>query len=306
MANLLSNCGFLDGATGWTKSAQLGLSVDETVRGSSGRAVLIGSGATTAASQTQFIGSAASGRGAVVAGQAYEVAASLLAVAAGALTAPTATVVWYNASGAALTPTSLTVRAAQSTIHGEGLRGVRNTFRSVRQKVTAPAGAVAAELRLAVTPSASGSSVVLGLLKPQIAPVVAARTEPLAWDPGRHSNPDLMLATWPTELRGFDLGPDGEPVASASEFQGSTPGRPSRRRTGRSPARQFKGVVRCLPYERALLDDFWSATEGDFWMVEPGSDRLCVASFAADGQPRMTDDRGEVWSIELGLWLETA
>ena len=306
MANLFSNCGFLDGATGWAKSAQLTLSVDETVRGSSGRAVLIGAGATTAASQMQSISSAQAGRATVVAGQAYEVAASLLAVVSGAPTTPVATVVWYNAAGAALTPTSLTVRPAQSTIHGEGLRGVRNTFRSVRQKVTAPAGAVAAELRLAATPTASGSSVVLGLLKPQIAPVVAARTEPLTWDPGRHSNPDLMLPAWPTELRGFDLGPDGEPLPSASEFQGSTPGRPARRRTGRSPARQFRGVVGCLPFERALLDDFWSATEGDFWVVEPGSDRLCVASFAADGQPRMTEDRGEVWSIELGLWLETA
>lgn len=306
MANTLTNAGFLDGATGWAKTAQMAFSVDETVRGSAGRAALVASGVTTATNQIQTVSVEAGSRAAVTAGVEVEVACAALATVDGAITPVVATVVWHAAGGDALSSETLSLRAPQITRHGVGLKGVRNTWPTVRQRLTPPAGAVSADLRLSVTPAAWGAAVVIALLKPQIADVPAGRTEPLSWEPGLHDIPDLDLPAWPHALRSFDLGPDGEPVASGVEFQGESPGRPAMRRTGLSPARQFAGTVRCDPYERAVLDDFWRTTPGDFWFVEPGSDRLCVARFAVDGQPRMTEDKGEVSTMSLSLWLETA
>jgi hypothetical protein len=241
----------------------------------------------------------------VTAGAAYEVSAAVLAIVDGVAVAPVAVVNWFNAGGSALTPTALTVSIAQILAHGEGRLGVRSAFRSVRQRVVAPAGAVKAEIGISTTPAASGSTVVLGLLKPMVAPVVVARQEPLGFDPGLHDDVDLQLPCWPTELRAFDLGPGGQAQAGVVEFQ-SGAGRPSRRRTDDDPVRQFTGSIRCDPVERAMLEAFWRDTPGDFWFVEPDSDRLCVASFAADGQPRMTEDKGFVSTVEVGLWLETA
>lgn len=305
MSSLMTNAGFLDGADGWLASAQLNLSVDEATRGGPGRAVLIGAGTTTATNQTQSLACSPSTRAVVSAGGIYEVSASLLALVAGSPVAPSAVVQWYDAGGGALTPTALTVQPAQITSHGEGRFGVRNSYRTVRQKVTAPAGAVRGEIKPSVTPAASGSAVVLGLLKPMIAPVIAARSEPLSWDPGVHVSTDLQLPCWPTELRPFDLGPGGQAQAAVVEFQAGA-GRPSMRRTAEDPVRQFNGTVRCDPVERAILEAFWSATPGDFWFVEPDSDRLCLARFAAEGRPEMTEDKGEVVTMKLSLWLETA
>lgn len=304
MGNRLTNCGFLDGATGWGKTAQLTLSVDETVRGSAGRAALVGMGQTTAPNQTQTLTSTL--RADVNAGEVVEISCAVAAVVNGVVTPVSASVAWMNAGGGQVALSPLTVRPAQIERHGVGLKGVRNTYPTVRQRLAAPPTSSRAELRLSVMPAAAGSTVVMALVKPQIAPVPAGRTEPLSWEPGLHGAPDLQLPAWPLEMRSFDLGPDGEPLASGIDFQGESPGRPSQRRTGLSPARQFAGAVRCDPYERALLDDFWRATPGDFWFVEPGSDRLCVARFATDGQPRMTEDRGEVSTLTLNLWLETA
>ncbi|NBB65305.1 hypothetical protein GVN18_39260 [Pseudomonas sp. ODNR1LW] len=306
MANLLTNAAFLDGSTGWAKSAQLAFAVDETVRGAPGRAALIASGVTTATNQAQTVSAEASARAAVTSGATVEVSCAALATVNGAITPVVATVVWHGAGGSTIGTETLSLRDPQITRHGIGLRGVRATWPQTRQRLTVPAGAVAADLRLGVTPAASGSAVVIALLKPQIAEIPIGRSEPLAFTPGLHAAEDLALPAWPQTLRPFDLGPDGEPLPSGVEFQGESPGRPAMRRTGLSPARQFAGSLRCDPYERAVLDDFWRDTPGDFWIVEPGSDRLCVGRFAVDGQPRLTEDRGETATINLNLWLETA
>lgn len=306
MANTLTNAGFLDGATGWAKTAQLAFTVDETVRGSAGRAALVATGVTTATNQTQTVSAEAGDRAAVTAGVEVEVSCAALATVDGVITPVVATVVWHATGGSTVSTQTLPLRDPQITRHGIGLKGVRNTWPTVRQRLTPPAGTVSADLRLSVTPASSGAAVVIALLKPQIAAVPTGRTEPLSWEPGLHDIPDLQLPAWPHALRSFDVGPDGEPLASGVEFQGESPGRPAMRRTGLSPARQFAGAVRCDPYERAVLDDFWRTTPGDFWFVEPGSDRLCVARFAVDGQPRMTEDKGEVSTMSLSLWLETA
>ena len=63
--------------------------------------------------------------------------------------------------------------------------------------------------------------------------------------------------------------------------------------------------MRCDAVQREALEAF-ARTAGDFWFVEPDSDRLCVASFAADGAPRMVESRGPTVMMTVALWLETA
>lgn len=306
MANLLTNAGFLELAAGWTKSTQLALSVDETTRGSAGRAVLIGTGATTAASQQQWVAPATAQRAVVVPGQAVEVSAGVLALVNGVPVAPTVQVLWYDAGGVAVSPTTtLSVQPAQLSAGGEGLAGVRETFRRTQQRVTPPAGAVRAAIRLAVTPGASGSNVILALLKPMIGSIPTGRADPLTWDPGSHTDADLAYLTWPDVLKPFQSGPGSEPVAGRIEFQSGS-GRPASRRTAVDPARRFTGVVRCDALQRAALEAFWREGPADFYFVEPDSDRLCVASWAQDGAPRMAENRGPTALMEVGLWVETA
>lgn len=300
--NLLTNCGYLDGATGWAGTAQLTLAIDESVRGSAGRAALVGTGSSTATNQKQALACAVDARAEVVEGVEYEVTACVFASVNGVAVAPAVAVVWRGAGGSTILTEPLTVAAPQIALHGEARLGVRNSWRRLRARLTAPAGAASADLEVAVTPAASGTAVEIALLKPLIAETWAPW--PVTFDPGQTSNPDLDLPIWPSALRGFDLGPGGEPQADRVEF-GEGPGRPSRRRTTADPARQFSGALRCDPVERAVLEDFHRGV-GDFWFVEPDSDRLCIASFAADGAPRMTEDRGEVSTVSVGLWLETA
>lgn len=302
--NLLKNAGFLDGSDGWAVSGGLAMLVDEAVRGAPGRHVLTASGTTSGSDQTVTLGSASDGRAAVTAGQVLEVSAGVLAVVAGAAVSPAVSVVWRNSGGSVISTAALAVSGPHSAIHGEGRYGVRTTFRRVYGRLTVPAGAVSAALVLAVTP-ATASAVVLALLKPMIAVVVAARSEPLVWDPGSHDNGDLALPCWPSGLRSFDVGPGSQPSPDRVDFQAGS-ARPSQRRTATDPVRSFNGSLRCDPVEKAMLDAFWRTGPGPFWFVAPDSDRLCVATPMADGAPKVAEDRGEVSTISVGLWLETA
>lgn len=306
MANTVTNGGFLELTAGWTKSAQLTLAVDETDRGSPGRAVLVGTGVTTANNQQQWIAPASAQRAPVLAGRAVEVSAAAVALVNGASVTPTVQVLWYDNSGAQASPASnLIVSPPQLATAGIGLAGVRDTFHRVQQRVTPPTGAVTAALRVSATPAAAGASVGIGLLKPMIGAIPAGRTDPMTWDPGSHTDTDLAFGIWPDVLRPFQSGPGSEPVAGRIEFQAGA-GRPASRRTAVDPARRFSGVVRCDAVQRAALEAFWRDGPADFYFVEPDSDRLCVASWAQDGAPRMAESRGPTVLMEVGLWLETA
>ena len=305
MANVLPNAGFLELASGWSKSTVLTLAVDESVRGEAGRAVLVGSGTTTSASQIVAINTAPASRGAVTANTLVEAFAHAVAFVNGVATAPRIRLLFFNSGGASTGAYDLTVSPAERSTYGEGLKGIRSTFRRGFLRQIAPVGSVTMGIELSVTPAASGSAVVLALLKPQAAPVPAGRTEPLAWGPGAHVDPGLTLPIWPSILRPFQSQPGGEPFGAVIEFQGDT-GRPATRRTALDPARRLAGRIRCDEIQRAALEAFWRDRAGDFFVVEPDSDRLCVASWAADGQPRMSEARGPTVMMDVGLWLETA
>lgn len=304
MSNLLTNCGFLDGTAGWDKSAQLTLAIDEATRGAPGRAALLGSGATTATGQKQWIAPTAAARAVVTAGQEIEVSAGVLAMAAAAVQTPTARLVWFDGAAAEIDAAELTVQAPQIDRYGAGLHGVRSTWYRAFGRAIAPTNTARAAVEVSLTPAASGTAVTLGLLKPMLGLRVAGRDEPLAFDPGVHANADLNLPVWPGELQPFEVGPGGERNADRAEFQ-SGAASPISRRTSADPARRFSGQLRCDPLQRAMLEAFW-ASESRFWIVEPDSDRLCVASFAADGAPRMTEDLGVESRMAVELWLETA
>ncbi|ASE39141.1 hypothetical protein CEP68_06290 [Brevundimonas vesicularis] len=138
-----------------------------------------------------------------------------------------------------------------------------------------------------------------------VARVPIGRSVPMPWDPGQHGDDDLNFAAWPDILRPFRGGGGGEVQPGRVEYQ-SGAGRPKSRRVALDPVRKFMGQVRCDGIERAALEQFWREGPGDFWIVEPDTDRLCVASWAADGAPIMMEGRGLTCLMQVGLWMETA
>lgn len=302
--NGLTNCGFLDQMSGWTGTAQLTLTVDEAVRGSPGRAALVGTGATSAINQKQSISAGATGRAVVTAGQEIEVSAFVAAFVGGTALKPAARLVFYNAGEAEVSPVTLDPADPQLSAYGVALHGVRQTYYRAFARAVVPATAVKAGLEVSTTPAANGAAVILAMTKPLIGARITGRTEALGWEPGLHATADLQLSAWPDVLQVFQIAPGGERLAGRVEFQAGA-GAPTSRRTAIDAARRYTGQVRCDAVQRAVLDVFWR-TATRFWFVEPDTDRLCVASFTADGAPRQTEDMGVEVMVQFDLWLETA
>lgn len=307
MANGLWNAGFLQGADHWATVGGGALAVDETLRGAPGRAVLKASRLASTVGLTAPVEPAAADRVAVSAGDVVEFSAGALGLlgVVEAPAAPRAWAVFYDAAGTVLETRPLVVRPPEVATHGLGLAGVRASFYGVQQRETAPAGAAKATLRVEAVSTAANQTVAALLLKPMVAKVSAARTLPLAWTPGQHSSSDLAFAAWPEILRPFRAGAGGEVQPGRVEYQAGA-GRPKSRRVALDPVRKFMGQVRCDGVERAALEQFWREGPGDFWIVEPDTDRLCVASWTADGAPMMVEQRGLTCVMQVGLWMETA
>ena len=307
MANGLWNAGFLQGADHWGTVGSGALSVDETLRGAPGRAVLKASRLAATVGLTSPIEPLAADRVAVSAGDVVEFAAGVLGLLGVAETgvAPRAFAVFYDAGGGTVATRPLTVRAPEVATHGLGLAGVRASFYGIQQRETTPAGAAKASLRVEAVSTAPNQTVTVLLLKPIVARVPAGRVLPLLWSPGQHDGPDLAFASWPNILRPFRAGAGGEVQPGRVEYQAGA-GRPKSRRVALDPVRKFMGQVRCDGVERAALEQFWREGAGDFWIVEPDTDRLCIASWSADGAPMMIEQRGLTCMMQVGLWMETA
>lgn len=299
MGNLLRNAGYLEGTAGWTATAQLTLAVDDATRGGPGRHVLVGSGTTTAVNQVQAVRTLAADRPVVTAGQVVEAYAGLHA-------SPTASLAieWYNAGGSLISATALTQRPALLTQHGSGIRGLGETFARGYGRATAPAGTARAGLVLSVQPAASGTAVTLALLKPFLGLVPALTGEPSLWDPGTHQEAGLDLPAWPS-LRPFQAGPLVQPTPARTEFS-SAEGLAVTRRISTLPRKRFQGRTRCDAVQRALLEDFFAEAHPAFWFVDPETEQLCVARWAAGGEPRAAEVRGVTTLMEVGLNLEIA
>lgn len=303
MTNRLTNAGFLDLAQGWTSTSALALTVDETTRGAPGRQVLRGVGSVSS-DGFQTIQPATGSRPAAAAGEMVEAQAFIAAHVAGVPVAPNPRLVFRNSGGSQISAVDMAVRPALLGIHGEGLRGLSDTFRRAYLRTAAPAGTATATIEARVS-ATTGQTVDLALLKPLVEAAPAGRSEPLLWGPGDHVEEDLQLPAWPSLLKPFQARSGSEPKPGRAEFE-SMADRPVSRRTSIDPARRFEGVLRCDAIQRAILEEFARTVPGDFWLVEPDSERLCVASFAADGAPKMVEDRGPTVLMSVGLWLETA
>ena len=304
MSNKLPNAGFLDLTAGWTVSAALALTIDETVRGAPGRTVLRAAGVATANGQTLTVQPSTVKRPAVNVGDLIEGRAFVAAFVDGISVTPEVRLIFRTSAAAVISTLQVPVTPSRLTTHGEAIGGVADTFRRAFLRATAPAATATATLDFRVTANL-GQAVEILILKPLLAAVPVGKGDPLAWDPGAHDAADLQLGVWPVILRPFQTSPGAEPKPFRVEFDADQ-GRPASRRTAVDPARRFDGLLRCDPVQRAALETFALSDGGDFWMVEPDSDKLCVASFAADGAPRMAESRGPTVMMSVALWLETA
>lgn len=328
MANGLWNAGFLEQTTRWATAAGATLNVDEDGRGAPGRAVLRATKIMGSVGDALQLEPSAASRATVSAGDVVEFSGAALgltgtgvtfsdsstfdggAVFAGVLDAgvpiaPRAYAVFCNAAGGVIAQRSLSVRPPEVVSHGLGVAGVRSSYYTFLQRETAPSGTASALLKVDAQSTAANQTVSLLLLKPFVGRVPSARSLPLPWDPGSHDGSDIGFKAWPEVLRPFRRGAGGEVQPGRVEYQ-SGAGRPKSRRIALDPVRKFVGQMRCDPVQRAVVEQFARSGPGDFWLVEPDTDRLCVASWAADGAPMMIDDRGVTCLMQVGLWLETA
>lgn len=303
MANRLPNAGFLDLTAGWTASAALALAVDEAQRGSPGRMVLRATGVATANGQTLTVQPTTALRPEIDVGELIEGRAFVAAFVAGVAVAPEVRMVFRTAAAVQVEALPVPTAPAPLAVHGEAIGGVSDTFRRAYLRAVVPATSANATIEVRVTANL-GQAVEVLILKPLLDAVPVGKGDPLPWDPGMHEAEDLQLPVWPNILRPFQAQAGGEPKAGRIEFDADQ-GRPVSRRTAPDPARRFDGQMRCDAVQRAALEAF-AREVGDFWMVEPDSGCLCVASFAADGAPRMIESRGPTVMMGVGLWLETA
>lgn len=299
MQNLLPNAGFLDGAEGWTVTGGPALTVDEAGKGAPGRAVLRATGAATL---TGSVVLSASRRPAAVAGETWSVACWVVARVAGVEVTPTLRLAFKAAGGGSTGTTAAALRAAELTGSGLGLHGLRQTFPAAEVSAVAPATTATATIEISV-PVTTGQAVEILLLKPMLGRGLL--TPNWTWNPGDHAAVDLQRPIWPHDLRPFRRGTGAQPRPWSTAFEGAA-GRPAQARQALDPARRFDGTLRCDAVQRAVLEAFHRVTPRGFWFVEPDTDRLCVADFADDGAPRMTDAAGPTSLMGVGLWLETA
>lgn len=304
MNNLLTNAGFVDQIDGWTAApGTAALSVDEADRGAPGRVVLCAVATSAGFGEACRIAPAANTRPSVAGLTSIEVQIACAVFVDGAATAPLARLIFLDSGGSPVMVYDLPLRAPQLARWGVGRHGLLDTYHRAAGRFPTPPGAATATLEVVGSATMAGQSVEVLLLKPFIG-VPSPTAELLLWTPGAHRSPDLMLTAWPGVLREFDAGAGGEAKPWAAEFDAGS-GPPVARRTAADPARKFSGKLRCDVVQRGMLEAFAAATT-KFWLVEPDSERLCVARFSADGAPRLSETRGAWHVMDVTLWLETA
>lgn len=304
MINRLTNAGALDGVSGWTATAGMTLSKDEAARGAPGRGVFRASGTSSSAGQSFAVTPASTARADVQGISVVEISLAAAAFVAGAAVPPFARLVFFDASGAVLMAHDLNVQRPVLASWGVARDGLLDTYHRVWARIDRPASAVSAAVEAGGRATGSGQAIEAVLLKPLIAEAPQGLRRPLQWSPGRHSNVDLQRPSWPGAIREFGVGASFEPKPGQIEFDAG-PGRPMSRPITADAARKLSGQIRCDVVQRALLEAF-HATARSFWIVEPGSERLCVGSWAADGAPRLSETRGALHIMDVALWLETA
>lgn len=269
-ANAIVNATGLDGATGFTVTGGA-LYVDETTRGAEGRIVL-GANASGAGAVSIFQDVAVS------AGDDVEVFAHVAGV--GLSSAPGLSVQFRNGGGVVSTAAVPIRRAGR----GSPARGIPGTFDLHRARLVVPAGATTA--RLLATGTASGAGSRLLLLKPFLAAGDLAAPS-MGFQAGPHANIDLAeIPAWPADLPLPE--PDDfstEPIPLRKAFAGDD-GVPTTRRVAEG-SRAFLSASLALDMaQRDALESFWRANHEQFFFTRYDTQEVCVAEWAADGDPR--------------------
>lgn len=301
MANLIRNASFLDGVTDWTRTSTGVLTtfgVDETVRGSPGRAALRGAGVSTANNQTAVIHPATASRVAVTPGEVLTASAWFWSSVPGAYIA----LQFYTAAAAALgAPVALPTVQAQGT----GKRGLPGLFGRGKGKVAVPATAATVGLRVMVTVPVSGTAIELVILKPHLAKSDAAQ----CWSPGPHTAVDLQLASWPDtlpQLRSIDS--PRTPTRRGFETDSRIPSAWRVAPVGRV---RLTGEMKLDLEQRDALLEFHKAVTlagvvTPFWFMNPDTHELNRAWFDPDDGDPQDSGAGAERRTRVGLILELA
>lgn len=293
MRNRISNASGLDGVTSWTALAGA-ISVDDTVRGASGRIAISASGAGAAIGDTVGLKSAAA---AVTPGETILAAA----FASSDNGAAQVTATFLTAGGATVGAPVVVGQSRSATTTPLHTRGLKATFAQFFSgALVVPGTAATAVLTAKATATAAGAWRV-DLLKPFLgSPQTNGQLG--IWDPGPHANPDLQLPAWPADLRPFHAGAPPTPIANAKAWRGDA-GAQVREDVAGSLYYEFRGRLRATPFELDLLTQFYFIARSQFWLVNPFTDELCIAEWMEDGAPKITEDRGPSMIVEVGLQL---
>ena len=267
MPNLISNATGMDGVAGWTG----GSSIDETILGAPGRAVIVGAGGSLTSAVVN-----------VTPGTSIDVFATYAAAAGGAL------LECVFSTGAVAIP-------LKSRGDGRPRRGLPRAFDIARGRLTVPAGAATARLRV------TGGGAVY-LTKPFLGPAPADRES--MWQAGPHANADLNLPAFPSELPPPSV--DASPIAQRKAFAGDA-GVPITRRIGSSPRVTANLTYELTLEERDTLDQLYRSAAEPFWFTRIDTMELCRARWLADGEPTDSGTRpGIDRTTRIGLLLEVA
>lgn len=295
--NLLTNAGFLDGTDGWTFTGST-LAVDETVYGRAGRVALVGSSTSAAPNENAVLRTDSSHRVAVTAGVEVEAFGAFWASHG----TPALKLFWFTSGGSLITNDQVTT---QQVVTHAPKRGRTWSMCRAWDVKTPPPTAAFAELRLLSTIPSSGTNYKLVLMKPFIG---APRDEGFAslWDPGVMANDDLAAVDfWPSELPFFLSGSQSKPFANRSSF-GSDSNIPATSLMYETTQFEFRGKLKLTQDQYDVLDDFYDGGSSRFWVVQPDTEKLCYASWLADGRPTITDNEGPTFAVDVGLKLRVS
>lgn len=273
MPNLIINATGLDGLTDWTFAG--GGTIDETVLGSPGRAVLKAAGAA-------ILTSFAATPGATLSVSAYHRPGSSLIIQTD------------NGAGGAVVETAVPlIRAGK----GPPRRGLPATFAFSKGSAVIPAGHVRAVL---ASVAAAGP---VFMLQPY-----ASTSGFRCWTPGPHTSLDLNLASWPDTLPDFkEL--DSPRTPTRKSFATDS-GIPASWRIGTRGRIMFEGSLtldleQLDTLERFVESRLLLAESVPFWFVHPDTRQLCRAWFNPDNEIS-NSGRGRERSTMVSLILEVA
>lgn len=256
--NRQNNATFLDGTSG-SASVNASVAVDEEVYGSPGRAALV---ATATGSGNTIL---SLDNVSMVSGQMAEVFVHVGVVGNAIPNVALGTTFLQHVKSAKGPPS----RGIPSTMHFYYLKRLWPTTGSER---------LTANCTLS-----TGNKLIM--VKPFVDPNAPANKQ--CWQPGPHTNPDLNLNSWPTDLPDFLEGIDAQGTPTLRGFTGDD-NVESTTKISRLRRIMFRGELTLTLQERDILEQFYLNNQGQFWFNRPDTQQVYIARWSADGEPNDT------------------